>query len=745
MLQQRVFAALIGSSVSRNGFFQLSKRFRVSIPVVRPPMCSADPLSSLPFPQRARPLRQRAVENREGVETGSASTGPVFDFSLAVGLAGASFDAYAEVETRGLTQTSPPGGQGHVETTYTSEEFLQSIMAGLLKISVLDATVDVPTEKNWFSNGNDVSDLEFEVSISGDSWAVLKADSKADFLFIKDPKKQWMSIKCSGIDSGDDNKAYAMVLLDDLAINDQENGLDSHDAAARRSVTKSVVLKSDDVEVGSLRIAMELLPFTDENIVHEVSQSEMAGQENVLLSRPGPGLMTEEWKELIKTVQSVRDATYEPVAFIENEDTDTQVWLFWNKKLKLLIVAFRGTEHNRWRDILTDISLTPMPLDADRMSEIPRTMHLIDVSSEPGTLSTMLGKIERAKKETDLLMRRTGDADDAEMDDHQEPTNAEDESEEEHNEVFGEAKSKVLAAVNTVKTTAEDLHDTLTRIKLVIQEEEGGKASHQGSWIHSGFLTAYDSVRTQTLGLIEAVLATDSTTGLDTEAKDSENDSSDKWTVAFTGHSLGGALATLAAFDIGCRYPEGLVNLKMYNFGSPRVGNGHFAKEFDKKVPDAWRIVNRNDAVATIPRLMGYHHVGHYVSVNQHGECVIQHSKRFPFEGTSLEEIMPAIGTAFNDAVVSVVPDVLQNATGESSREADAPTEVAEAKERRRPYDDEEDSSDDSWSDEEEALTPEELEKLWEYEQDAWSMLLRGDAMSEHMEEQYFSGKERRI
>ena len=91
------------------------------------------------------------------------------------------------------------------------------------------------------------------------------------------------------------------------------------------------------------------------------------------------------------------------------------------------------------------------------------------------------------------------------------------------------------------------------------------------------------------------------------------------------------------------------------------------------------------------------------------------------------------------------VPDALQNATASSSRESDAPTEVAEAKERRRPYDDEEDSSDDSWSDEEEALTPEELEKLWEYEQDAWSMLLRGDAMSEHMEEQYFSGKERRI
>lgn len=38
-----------------------------------------------------------------------------------------------------------------------------------------------------------------------------------------------------------------------------------------------------------------------------------------------------------------------------------------------------------------------------------------------------------------------------------------------------------------------------------------------------------------------------------------------------TGHSLGGALATLAALDHRRRYPDSKVT--MYNFGSPRVGN----------------------------------------------------------------------------------------------------------------------------------------------------------------------------
>lgn len=43
----------------------------------------------------------------------------------------------------------------------------------------------------------------------------------------------------------------------------------------------------------------------------------------------------------------------------------------------------------------------------------------------------------------------------------------------------------------------------------------------------------------------------------------------------------------------------------MVNFGSPRVGNKAFAQEFNQLVPDAWRVVNRNDAVCTVPRLMG--------------------------------------------------------------------------------------------------------------------------------------------
>ncbi|KAJ0967468.1 hypothetical protein J5N97_024385 [Dioscorea zingiberensis] len=47
----------------------------------------------------------------------------------------------------------------------------------------------------------------------------------------------------------------------------------------------------------------------------------------------------------------------------------------------------------------------------------------------------------------------------------------------------------------------------------------------------------------------------------------------------------------------------------MYNFGSPRVGNKRFAKVYNEKVKDSWRVVNHRDIIPTVPRLMGYCHV----------------------------------------------------------------------------------------------------------------------------------------
>ncbi len=69
-----------------------------------------------------------------------------------------------------------------------------------------------------------------------------------------------------------------------------------------------------------------------------------------------------------------------------------------------------------------------------------------------------------------------------------------------------------------------------------------------------------------------------------------------------TGHSLGGALATLAIPDIiknikFTKYKE----IKLYTFASPRCGNRKFADAFKETKVEHWRIANTEDMVTMLP------------------------------------------------------------------------------------------------------------------------------------------------
>jgi triacylglycerol lipase len=66
-----------------------------------------------------------------------------------------------------------------------------------------------------------------------------------------------------------------------------------------------------------------------------------------------------------------------------------------------------------------------------------------------------------------------------------------------------------------------------------------------------------------------------------------------------TGHSLGGALATLCAIDVAAnsKFPAPIV----YTIGSPRVGDAAFCNAFNRKVKNSWRIYNENDLVPRVP------------------------------------------------------------------------------------------------------------------------------------------------
>jgi hypothetical protein len=83
--------------------------------------------------------------------------------------------------------------------------------------------------------------------------------------------------------------------------------------------------------------------------------------------------------------------------------------------------------------------------------------------------------------------------------------------------------------------------------------------------------------------------------------------------ILFTGHSLGAALATVAA----SAYRSAVAGSALYTFGSPRVGNAAFAATFDGM--DVQRYVDCCDLVTRVPPAeMDYAHVAqpHYIDRN---------------------------------------------------------------------------------------------------------------------------------
>jgi hypothetical protein len=65
-----------------------------------------------------------------------------------------------------------------------------------------------------------------------------------------------------------------------------------------------------------------------------------------------------------------------------------------------------------------------------------------------------------------------------------------------------------------------------------------------------------------------------------------------------TGHSFGGAIATLTATIVGSLFPE--IGVDVITFGSPRVGNAAFVSLFNSTVNSSYRMVYHADKIPEI-------------------------------------------------------------------------------------------------------------------------------------------------
>jgi|SRR5579875_735574 len=141
----------------------------------------------------------------------------------------------------------------------------------------------------------------------------------------------------------------------------------------------------------------------------------------------------------------------------------------------------------------------------------------------------------------------------------------------------------------------DDFDDVLTDLDII--PERYAFLSGFGH-VHSGFQTVYQLVR----GSIAANLAA-TCAGCDQ--------------ILITGHSLGAAMAVLAAPDVFVNMPPN-IQPGLITFAGPRPGLCDFAKAFDNLIKSCFRVVNFLDLVPCLPPLI-YVQVGTQVDVDSGG------------------------------------------------------------------------------------------------------------------------------
>ncbi|KAJ3101033.1 hypothetical protein HK100_004610 [Physocladia obscura] len=139
--------------------------------------------------------------------------------------------------------------------------------------------------------------------------------------------------------------------------------------------------------------------------------------------------------------------------------------------------------------------------------------------------------------------------------------------------------------------------DTWISDLLIAKPDYDLPAAPPGTKVHYGFLSLWQAVRDEVIQNVENLLGKHGTKNIN---------------ILFTGHSLGGALATIAAADIFQHLQDRIDSsqITLITFGQPRVGNPQFASWVNSlNFTHTFRVTNQDDWTPHLPPLFsGFKH-----------------------------------------------------------------------------------------------------------------------------------------
>lgn len=168
------------------------------------------------------------------------------------------------------------------------------------------------------------------------------------------------------------------------------------------------------------------------------------------------------------------------------------------------------------------------------------------------------------------------------------------------------------------------------------------KVKYLGGNVHRGFLKAFTDVWTIEDDETQVMMK-------DRVRQEMQNTPRSLW---FTGHSLGGAMAILAAATWELQDSSAGKVSGVYTYGQPRVGDQTFTNKFNPRLSSkTFRVINNNDVVSRIPNI-GYKDVGQVKYFDEDGDLYDESDlNRFTKFLTRLEGRLKDLGSPSSDGI----------------------------------------------------------------------------------------------